>query len=233
VLIFGLLGTYRLVRRSWRMKTTTDLTDIALALWLIVSLALAGMRGGGFAHYIVPVVPPLVLLAAVEIDLAYRHWKTTSLRKYAALGAGVFVVLIVVNFIWTTDDLYGPYLSYKLGRISHESFLRAVSMDGYASQAVANYLKTNTAPDDFVYIWSIYVDVYYYADRTPPIDILWPSYVAATGSPERIFDPRTKYIVLDTPKRMDRPQWLLDGLAAKYRLETTIEGREIYRRTTP
>jgi hypothetical protein len=29
---------------------------------------------------------------------------------------------------------------------------------------------------------------------------------------------------------MDRPQWLLAGLAADYRLETTIEGREVYRR---
>ncbi|RPJ27660.1 MAG: hypothetical protein EHM33_07295 [Chloroflexi bacterium] len=230
VLIFGLFGTYRLARRALPLRTTDHLTDFALALWLIVSFALAGMRGGGFAHYVLPVIPPLVLMAAIEINMAYQRWKTTSFKNYAVAGAGVFVALIVINFIWANYDLYSPYLNYKLGRTSHESFLRNVSADGYASQTVTEYITAHTTPNDFIYIWSIYVDVYYYADRTPPVDILWPSYVAATGSPERIFDPHTKYIILDTPQRMDRPQWLLAGLAANYDLKTTLEGREIYRR---
>ena len=74
------------------------------------------------------------------------------------------------------------------------------------------------------------MQLYYYADRLPPIDILWPSYVSATGSPERIFNPRTKYIVVDDANIFSRPQWLINGLNQDYDLEIVIEKLEIYRR---
>ena len=230
LLLFGLIGAYRLTRRSIPVRNINHVTDLALVSWLIISLALAGMRGGGFAHYVLPAIPPLALMAAIEVNAAYNRWKKTAPRKYAFLGAGFFIALVVTNFIWANADLYSHYINYKTGRISHANYLKNIDEDGYASQAVAAYIEMHTTPEDFIYIWSIYVDVYYYADRTPPIDILWPSYVGATGSPERIFDPRTKYIVLDTPERWPRPQWLMEGLASAYHLETVIEGREIYRR---
>jgi 4-amino-4-deoxy-L-arabinose transferase-like glycosyltransferase len=229
LLLFGLIAAYRLARRSLPIRNMDDVTDFGLVLWLFITLALAGMRGGGFAHYVLPVIPPLALLGAVEVSLAYRRWNTTA-QKHAMLGAGIFIALVVANFLWANRGIYSHYLNYKFGESSHEDFLQNVSEDGYASQEVAEYIEAHTTPDDFVYIWSIYVDVYYYADRSPPIDILWPSYVGATGSPDRIFDPRTKYIVLDTPERLPRPQWLVDGLASDYHLEVIIEGREIYRR---
>ena len=74
------------------------------------------------------------------------------------------------------------------------------------------------------------MQLYYYADRLPPIDILWPPYVSATGPPERIFNQRTKYIVVDDIKIFSRPEWLLDGLEQNYQLETVINRMEIYRR---
>lgn len=231
LLLFGLMGTYRIVRRSMPVRHTDNVADLALALWFIVSLALAGLRGGGFAHYVLPVIPPLALMAAFEISSAYHRWKTTSSPRNAALGAWVFVALVVINFGISNYELYNRYISYKAGTISHQDFLRNVDQAGYVSQAITQYIKPRTTPDDFIYIWSVYVDVYYYADRLPPVDILWPSYISATGSPERIFDPRTKYIVLDVADRIERPQWLLDRLAMDYVLETTIEGREIYRRS--
>lgn len=233
LLIFGLFGAYRLTLRALPIQDTNSLTDFALVLWLVVSLALAGLRGGGFAHYVLPVIPPLALIAAIEISTMYKSWETSSPINFAKLGAGVLISLIGINFIWANHELYNHYLSYKFGRTSYEYFLRSVSEGGYASQAVARYVKAHTNPDDFVYAWSIYMDLFYYADRLPPIDILWPSFVSATGSPDRIFNPNTKYIVLDTPERYKRPQWLMDGLATDYYLETTVEGWEIYRRDSP
>lgn len=231
LLVFGLFGTYRLVRRAFPLANANRLTDFALATWFIASLALAGARGGGFAHYVLPVIPPLALMAAIEISTAYESWKTTAVNKnFATLGAGFFVSLIVVNFVWGNYGIYSQYAAYRLDRIPYDNFLRKVSEGSYASQSVAKYIKAHTTQDDRIYIWSIHVDAYYYADRLPPVDILWPSYISATGSPTRIFDQRTKYIILDEPERMPRPQWLLDGLAANYSLETIINGREIYRR---
>jgi len=231
LLFFGLMGTYRLARRAIPIRSMDSLMDVALVLWLVISFALVGLRGGGFPHYVLSAVPPLAFMAAIEIHATYQRW-TTSSEKLANAGRGIFIALVIVLFVRSNYSIYRDYMTYKFARISHDDFLQNTVEEEFVSQQVSNYLKAHTYPDDFIYIWGIGVEPYYYADRLPPIDILWPSYVAATGSPERIFDPRTKYIVLDKHQRMERPQWLLDGLAADYDLETILEGQEFYRRRT-
>jgi dolichyl-phosphate-mannose-protein mannosyltransferase len=224
LLVFGLIGTYRLIRRAIPLHTMQNLTDFTLALWVIISFALAGMRGGGFAHYPLIVIPPLALMGGVEISLAYQRWQITSSKKHAFLGAGVMTALIVINFFWRNYDLYREYIP---NTASQES--------GYLSSqnrqlAVIDHIKSHTTPADFIYVWSINLQPYYYADRLPPIDIIAPLYVSATGRPERIFDPRTKYIIVDDVKIFARPEWLIDGLKQNYFLEAVIDGIEIYRR---
>jgi len=229
LLFLGLIGTYHLARRSIPLRNIDNLTDFIVILWLVISFAIAGLRGGGFAHYCLPVIPPLAFMASMEIRRAYQRWRTSS-ERFANLGRSVAIASVIFLFVWSNYNLYRNYSIYKLNWISHDKFLQTTYEDGFASQQISNYVKTHTQPDDFIYLWSLHVDVYYYADRLPPIDILWPAYVGATGSPNRIFNPRTKYIILDTSKRWPRPQWMLDGLAANYELETVIEGSDVYRR---
>jgi len=224
LLTFGLIGAYRLIRRSIPLRTLANLIDFTLALWLIISLALAGFRGGGFPHYPLIAVPPLALIAAVEISLNYQRWQITSSKKQAMLGAGIMITLIVANFLWRNYDLYSQFIPDKPGQKS----VFQTSIENHA--ALFDYIKSHTKPTDFIYVWSINLQLYYYADRLPPIDILWPFYVTATGPPERIFEVRTKYIVVDDVKIFPRPEWLLSGLKQNYKLETLINGMEIYRR---
>jgi hypothetical protein len=232
LLFFGLIGIYHIARRASPVRSIGDLTDIIVILWLVISLAMAGLRGGGFAHYCLPIVPPLALSASIEISSIYQRWKVSS-ERLANLGKGAAIGLIIYLFLWSNYSLYRDYGKYKLNQISHDEFLQKVYGDGFVSQQISNYVKVHTEPDDFIYLWSLYIDVYYYADRLPPIDILWPAYVEATGSPNRIFTPRTKYILVDIPKQGSIPQWLTDGLAANYKLETVIKRTEIYRRQPP
>jgi hypothetical protein len=229
LLFFGLLGTYYLARRSIPVRSTHHLTGMIAILWLVISLATAGMRGGGYPHYVLPVVPPLALLASIGIGEMYQRWKLSS-EKLANLGSSALISLVVFLFLLSNYDLYREYARYRLSWISHGQFLQNVYYDGFASQQISNYVKAHTQPDDFVYLWSHHVDIYYYADRLPPLDVLWPSYVGATGPPSRVFNARTKYIVVDIPKKGEPPQWLMDGLAADYELEAIIEDSEIYRR---
>lgn len=231
LLVFGLIGTYRLTRRSIPMGTIQNLTDFTLALWLIISFASAGIRGGGYEHYALVVLPPLALMGGNEISRAYQHWQIASSKKQAFLGAGIMTALIVITFFWMNFDLYRNYISYKADRIFHENSTHQYYPD--SEQAIAEYIKSHTMPDDFIYVWSDNITLYYSTNRLPPIDILMPYYVSATGSPQRIFNPRTKYIVLDSINILPRPQWLISGLDQNYFLETTITEKEIYRRTTP
>ncbi len=229
LLFFGLLGTYRLIRRSIPVRSMDNLMEITLVLWLIASFALVGLRGGGYPHYVLSAIPPLALMASFEIRMAYQRWKISSV-KLASAGRSVFITLVIGLFLWSNYSTYHAYMMYKFARISHDGFLQDVFPEEFDTQQISNYLKAHTDSNDLIYIWGNLVEAYYYADRLPPTDILWPAYIATTGSPERIFDPRTKYIVVDKPQRIDRPQWLLDGLAAHYDLEAIVNGQEIYRR---
>ncbi len=228
LLVFGLIGAYRLIRRAFPLRTIDNLTDLTLAAWLIISFALAGLRGGGFAHYVLVVGPPLALMAGIEISLTYQRWMAASSRGKALPGAVVMIALVFVFYVGRNYDLYRPYISNLTGWVSEKT-----SYQVYQERqlGISDYIGSHTTQDDFIYVWSTNLQEFYYADRLPPIDFLWPEYISATGSPQRIFTPRTKYIVVDDIK--SRPQWLLDGLARNYFLETVIMGTEIYRRTTP
>ena len=224
LLVFGLFGTYRLIRRAFPLRTLENLTDFTLALWLIISFALAGFRGGGFPHYPLITIPPLALMGGVEISLNYQRWRIKSSSKQAMLGAAIMTALIVFNFFWRNYDLYRLYLPG-----SHDQKASFQSQQTQ-EQAVIDYIKSHTTSDDFIYVWSVNSQLYYYADRLPPPDMQGFTYVSNTGRSERIFNPRIKYVVVDDMKIFSRPQWLLDGLERSYLLETVINGMEIYRR---
>jgi len=228
ILVFGLFGIFRLVRQAASSDHHKKLVNLTLVLWLIISFALAGMRGGGFAHYILVVCPPLALITGIELSLAYENWRQTSSHKQATVGVTVMVFLVLALYVWKNYELYLPYLAKLSGQISYEE-----TYDQFyqrRQEILNDYVKSHTAPDDFIYVWSTHLQHYYYADRLPPIDILWPEYVSATGSPQRVFDPRTKYIFVDSEKIRERPDWLIEGLELNYHLETIIYGQEIYRR---
>ena len=230
LLVFGLIGTYRLMRRSFPMQSSADMTDFTLALWVIISFASAGLRGGGYEHYALVVLPATALIAASEISHAYQHWQYSLTHQQAFLGASTLTALIVINFFWANFDLYRYYFPYKWAQIFTEN--SAIQYYPDPQQALVDYIKIHTTPDDFVYVWSDNITLYYSVNRLPPIDILMPYYVSATGPPQRIFDPRTKYIILDEATAIFRPQWLINGLDENYFLETTIGGKELYRRKT-
>ena len=81
-----------------------------------------------------------------------------------------------------------------------------------------------------IYYWSGNVQIYYLSDRRLPFDVVWPINVDATGSPERVFNEKTKYIILGQSNRVrEIPDWLREGLERDYTLEETIEGQQIFR----
>jgi hypothetical protein len=178
----------------------------------------------------------LSLMGAFEVSTAYKRWKEKGPNRQAILGMGTLIALVILNFGIMNYDFYSHYIFYRLGFISYEDFIygytgtSGTGPDSLHAETVGNYIKAHTTSDDLIYLASIHVQSYYYADREPPVDVIWPGYIFATGPAERIFNSRTKYIVLDRPDKMERPQWLLDGLLRDYYLETIIEGKEIYRR---
>lgn len=236
LLLLGLFGLYRHIRRAFPIKGNGNVTNLILAFWMIISFALAGLRGGGYPYYVLLVVPSLAFMGASEIDYFHKKWKNDTGLKYNRLGSGTLAMLVIINFAWINLDLYRNYGAYETGQITLKDFLYGYKGTGARSwnaELIAEYIAERTTPDDLIYVWSTDIQIYYFADRRWPIDIPWPVYVSATGPPERVFTPQTKYIVIDSPERLVRPDWLLKGLARSYSLEAVIGEKEIYRLHSP
>ena len=235
LLVFGLIGVYRCIRHSFPLQDTESLTNFMLSLWFIVSFAEAGLRGGGWEHYVLLVVPPLSLLGAYEISVAYERWQKQGSEQKARIGAGLMIAMVVLIFVALDFNFYSHYVAYKLEHISRDDFILGYKgTSGTGPQAlnaekIGYYLQAHTKPNDLIYLVTPFVQSYYYADRNPPVDVIWPVYLLATGPGERIFNPRVQYIVYD-PGREGRPPWLTDGLKRYFYLETVFGDQEIYHR---
>ena len=234
LLATGLLGVFFLFYQTFPLNDKRKLSGFLLAIWLIFTFAQTGLRGGGYNYYVLMTLSPLALTSAFAIFNSYEKRKLRAPRQFMAVfETAILIALIAANNIWTNGIFFSHYIPYKMGTISYDEFLANVdNMGEYnLSNTIVRYIQEHTNSDDFIYLWGEQVQLYYYTDRQPPIDILWTSYVSATGPRERIFNPRTKYIAVDDIKL--RPQWLLDGLDQNYYLEVVIEGMEIYRRVKP
>jgi len=208
-----------------------------VAVWYILSFVEASIARIPFVHYYLLIVPPLALLAAWLLLRIYHDVQNQVRSANRFVAALILIVLLAIIFsisIRQNFNYYYHYVRYKLGLETHQDFLLGgwpvAGLELVRVQELADYVKRHTTPTDHIYDWSIYLQIYYLADRRCPIDMIWPRYAEATGPYQRIFAPQTKYIIVDDSNNSSAPDWLYTELAKKYTLETVIQGQKVYRR---
>jgi len=210
-----------------------------IAIWFLLSFVETGVSRVFLLNYYLVFVPSLTLLAAWFLSKSYhdarRYFRQTRPLLAPALLAASLFFSLWLSLQLHADYYYHYYGRYWFGRETYTEFLIAGLPEGAgatmgAIQELADYIDTHTVPSDTIYYWSNLMELYYVADRRSATDIIWPVYVEATGSRERLFD--AKYIVLgDTPLGYsDIPAWLSKGLKENYELETVLHNQLLYRR---
>ncbi len=133
--------------------------------------------------------------------------------------------------IYANHSMYYQFCRYKLEMGTYESFLKTGygGVQYFEAKEMADYVAPRTSTDDYVYLWSDHMMFYNLAHRRAPVENQWPYYADAFGPPDRIFGPRTKYILASYSPLMARPAWLYDQLKRHYVREAVISGHEIYR----
>ncbi|MBN1977742.1 MAG: glycosyltransferase family 39 protein [Anaerolineae bacterium] len=222
-----LLGRYKQYRQC--------LTEFYVVAWYAISFLEAGITRTYFSHYYLLVLPPLVLLAAWFLLRLYRVGKSRSrVTRFAVLAFLMLSVVLVLSFsVVLNYNYYYCYLAYKFGPDTWHDFVLKGAIGGKGLirvQELADYVAARTSPSDYIYYWSGDTQIYYLADRRCAIDVLWPIYADATGPYQRIFSPRTKYVILGESNNIPRADWLYTELEGKYALETVIDEQEVYRR---
>lgn len=235
VTLAGLAGFCLLLSQIVPRPTAVPMP--AALKWIALAFAL-GFVETSFSrvylhHYYLILIPTFTLLASWFV------WQIgQALGKIGPAALFLFTAVALLISARTHYPYYTHYYGgYLTGRESYQQVLNAglpagVGQSMAVMQELGDYINGRTGPDDTIYYWSNLMELYYLADRRAPIDIIWPIYVEIDGRYEKIFTAEYILIGHDTPLGFDDtlPQWLQDGLATHYQLETTLYDQQIYRR---
>jgi hypothetical protein len=184
-------------------------------LWL--GAAVVGVLGGGnfHSHYYIQLAAPLSILAAVGLRELMTERRPLAT---AACGAAALATLIVTVPLWFAG---GPAQARAIwpkdGRLVH-------------SAAVADYVRTHTAPNERIFVLWAGADVYYLADRRPALPYMWyrnvESIDGALASARQLLAARKPALVVlvQGPDTLDSSGMTGRILRRKYRVATLVEG---------
>jgi hypothetical protein len=220
---------------AWRWKELRAPAQLIVA-WLVVSIP-GSLAGGHLSwHYFIQVMGPLALLAAFGIDMALDG----SRRR---LVAGVAIAGLALPMAgWSAFDLVSDPLTYD--------FKAPVP----AHQAVGDYIRNHTRPDDRVFVWGDWPALYVESDRImasrfpgflrgfargsalPPNNwdtsaAVWPALQAdlAQHPPALIVDTSASANWSDfSMYPMSNYPVLAQFVAARYHLTATVDGVAVY-----
>jgi hypothetical protein len=227
--MFSLAGGLMILRnRSLRRSPL-----LWLLLWYLLSFGEAGINLELFAHYYLLIVPPLAILAAWFLRKLYHDLVSANSRGVAT---AVFSTLLIISLglsIWENGQYWQQYIRYKIGEASLAEFVE-LGWPRFGQRltrvaSLADFVAEQTEPEDRVYYWSEDVQLYYLANRQPPIDMIWPIDIGASGPPERIFGLQTRLVIVDQ-WRETPPDWFMAELAANYLLDAEFDEQVVYRR---
>ncbi len=130
-------------------------------LWLLAGLAIMLIQAKGYDYHWLPMLPPLVLLAADTIDQILARIGT---RYIPQIIVAIFFLSIMVYTIWPVTF---PYLTGQEDQIAYDSHFVAGEFVADESLKVANFLREREVPGDSLYIWGFRPEVYYMSGLNP------------------------------------------------------------------
>ncbi len=242
----GIFAAGRILISLPRLLSTQcpeGLSKFMLVAWLFFSVILSNISGFAFSHYILLLIPPLSLLAGIEIGDLWRRFRLPLKlsAQWARLSLPVLMVgAILGNSLYLTNGYYLGYLNYLSGKDTLEQFIYHnvyLGPDNLDAVAIAKYIDQRTSPKETILTLTDQVQICYLANRRSSSDALWPPMIPLMGPPQRVFTPEPRYIVvapyLDRYFRNEEMEWLSYELEKTYVLETTIAENDIYRRILP
>ena len=145
-------------------------------LWGLAGVAVVVIQAKGYAYHWLPILPPLVLIAADSVEqlleasqhLLIRRLNGRRAAHSLATIASLLIMLWMLNQMFLS--LWRPTLPYLTGSLTESEYLHRFQGGEFIaseSVAVANYLKANTKPGDTLYIWGFRPEVYYLSGLRP------------------------------------------------------------------
>jgi hypothetical protein len=141
-------------------------------LWGASVLVVFLVQAKGIDYQWLPLLPPLVLIAADAVSgvLEALQRFRAEIRYAAFLPMLALLAIVLILLAHLVANLWLPALPYLAGQESREAYysrFRGGEFVADESLAVANYLRERVAPGDSLYIWGFRPEIYYLASLRP------------------------------------------------------------------
>jgi len=183
LLVLAVVGVLRLVRRGAREAHWA-------ASWIVATMAAVVLQRQLAGYQYMLAIPALAMAGGYGLVDIVRAVRAPDARLIA--GAGLVAVLLFTGreaLAWW--HAYEPDLDYLRGRLSRDTYLRAIQPGGFSmanEEQAATWLREHTAPGDGLLVWGLSPGIYALADRHPvtrfpfhkilmtdaPLSRMWP-----------------------------------------------------------
>ncbi len=223
LLVFALL-----LSLLFLLRKSLSVTVRFLAVWFMTSLFSALLSGRGYPHYLLPVIPPFLLLLSL---IAIGAWREKLLPLVAG-GLLLSSILLYNFYFYPSTAYYRNFFAYASGKTDWLSF--AQSNHGWTvgrNLQIAAEIQKRTAPLDRIFIWADQPHLYALVDRVPASPYLFIFQIqdlkkeaeTLTGLENK--PPKIIVTFADEPRVLNGLESLL---TAKYQLLTTINNAQLY-----
>ena len=219
--------------RQLHRPRSFDRVDWACLAWCLTSSACVVYQGRLFLHYVILVIPPLIVLASEGTQWLWAHlWSPNSRTR----GLATLLCTVVATAFLISGSVTVQLSEMVFGQLTHEARLQ---------DTTAGWIRANTPSSATLFVWGYepslflradrapndqYVDVfamesgkYWSADRTADLLAVWtaspPAVVVESPSSVPMFRPASE---VDAGGAPDTLTPLRHFVAAHYRLAASF-----------
>jgi 4-amino-4-deoxy-L-arabinose transferase-like glycosyltransferase len=170
---------WRLIKKK---KNENPLRPVAafLALWWLIDMTLVWISPHSYEQYYLPLCASGAMLFACAVG-DWNGWLTRSINKLPALAAAGASVIVLSALLFPvfagftkSPDTGVEYKNVRTGQPERrrgyaQSLASVRSQDAAPWQAVADYVRSNSASDDTLYVWGWFPGIYVRAQRMAPV----------------------------------------------------------------
>jgi len=195
LLVAMILDIHRRIKKQKALSPHHALAGF-LAVWWLVDMALVWLSPHSYEQYYLPLCASGAMLTAYAV-WCWSGWLTRSINKIpAAAAAGIGIVALsgllfpVFTGFPKSPDTGTEYKNYKTGqperRRGFAQSLSTVSEQTTAPwEALGDYVRTQTTPEETLYVWGWFPGIYVRAQRMASVPQAYESEMHVTP-PDRL-----------------------------------------------
>lgn len=147
----------------WQRKYLKEKFGL-VALWFGGALYGALLSGRPYPHYMIEILPPLVLMVGMVIG-KYNVKKMKVAGMF--LGLSLFSLVYYKYWYYPTLGYYENFVRYATGNRSEADYRNWFGWGVNRNYQIADYIKSRTFPNDKIYVFGTEPAIYVLADRLP------------------------------------------------------------------